>query len=183
LRLHRLVTFLFFALAGIILGVSACSTKTNDNEALRQKNMATVKKYAVTPFVDGVNLLFAEDGTFNGVKGKAALLEDAEFNTKAFPDWQYTKFDVFSTQDPNKFFVEAKGQGHAYKDANPAATPGNYSNSYILVFIMKDGKIESLQEHQDDQFALFRAFGYKMPEEMTALMSGPPKRAAEAPKK
>jgi hypothetical protein len=74
-------------------------------------------------------------------KGKAALLEDAIFDAKSFPDWKYSTLKVYSTQDPNLFFVEAAGSGTFFRNGNPAATPRQYSSTYIDVLTMQEGKI------------------------------------------
>jgi phenazine biosynthesis protein len=135
--------------------------KTENDDALRKKNKAAIEKWFSVSFIEGADL-FTEDGQFNDAKGKANVLKDATFNTKAFPDWKYSKVDVYSTQDPNKFFVESEGSGTLYKNADPASTPVHYANTYIMVFIMRDGKIKSITEKMSE-LNLLRALGINIP--------------------
>jgi hypothetical protein len=143
-------------------GTNKECAKSADDE-LRMKNQATVEKYFAVSFIQGVDL-FTDDGSNGGQVGKAALMQDAEFNTRSFPDWKYTKLKVYSTQDPNLFFVVASGSGTVYKNGDPKATPGHYSNEYINVLIMQDGKIKSFQENMLHEMNLLKAFGISVPE-------------------
>jgi hypothetical protein len=93
------------------------------------------------------------------VKGRAALLEDAVFDTKSFPDWKYSMLKIHATRDPNLFFVEAAGSGTFFRNGNAAATPTKYSNTYIDVVTMQDGKIKSFVEHVDQQLNLLKSLG------------------------
>jgi hypothetical protein len=152
--------------ACIVLATSAFAApdktgaKATDDE-LRKKNQATVEKYFISSFVECVDL-FVDDAT----QSKKDLMTEAIFNSKSFPDWKYSSFKVYSTRDPNKFFVEAAGSGTFYKNGDTKATPVKYSNTYIDVFIMQDGKIKSFEEHLDP-LVLLKAMGYSPPEDAT----------------
>jgi ketosteroid isomerase-like protein len=134
--------------------------KASDDE-LRKKNQATVEKYFTSSLIGTVDL-YADDATYS----KEDLMKEAVFNSKSFPDWKYSSFKVYSTQDPNKFFAEAAGSGTFYKNGDSKATPVKYSNTYVDVFIMQDGKIKSFEEHMDS-LVLLKAMGYSPPEDST----------------
>jgi len=161
------INYLTILLLGfIVLAASAFSaedkagTRATDDE-LRKKNQATVEKYFTSSLIETVDL-YADDATYS----REDLMKEAIFNSKSFPDWKYTSFKVYSTQDPNKFFVEAAGSGTFYKNGDQKATPVKYSNTYIDVFIMQNGKIKSFEEHMDS-LVLLKAMGYTPPEDAT----------------
>jgi hypothetical protein len=179
-RAAILMSACFVLATAAFAGPQKSGAKTSDNE-LRRKNQATIEKYFTLSFVAGVDL-FTEDGWYDtnayavqaatavgedeknnvkqGVmKGKAALLADAIFDTRSFPDWKYSTLKIYSTQDPNLFFVEAAGSGTFFRNGNPAATPRKYSNTYIDVLTMHEGKIKSFVEHVDQQLNLLKALG------------------------
>jgi len=179
-RVAVLISACFVLATAASAGSQQSAAKTSGDE-LRRKNQATIEKYFTLPFVKGVDL-FTDDGSYDTnayavqaatavgqdeknnvkesvVKGKAQLLEDAIFDTRSFPDWKYSRLKIDSTRDPNKFFVEAEGSGTFFRNGDPAATPAIYSNTYIDVLTMQDGKIKSFVEHVDQQLNLLKVLG------------------------
>ena len=50
-------------------------------------------------------------------------------NEEAYPDWEWTNFVVYQSDDPNVFLVECDGAG------------GTHSDHYVHEFILTEGKI------------------------------------------
>ena len=115
----------------------------DDEAELREKNYEAVCRY-----MQGLNrylyLLYTDDvktgvafdfgGTTNpfnpvmttGLSGAAAM---DRANASAYPDWEWSNYEVYQSDDPNVFLVEADGHG------------GTHSDHYMHEFILRDGKI------------------------------------------
>ena len=115
-----------------------------DNQLeLREKNyeavcryMQGLNKYLYLLYTDDVKTGVAFDfgGTTNpfnpvmttGITGAAAM---DKANAEGYPDWEWSNYQVYQSDDPNVFLVEVDGHG------------GTHSDHYMHEFILRDGKI------------------------------------------
>lgn len=110
---------------------------------LREKNyeavcryMQGLNKYLYLLYTDDVKTGVAFDfgGTTNpfnpvmttGITGAAAM---DKANAEGYPDWEWSNYQVYQSDDPNVFLVEVDGHG------------GTHSDHYMHEFILRDGKI------------------------------------------
>jgi len=146
-------------------------TFSHDDDKLRSKNLATVKKYIsmVVPrlnrhklFTDDCTwgLGFSERGRPIYVKGIKKLAKMDEMNTRCFPDWKWRNIKIFQTQDPNFFWVECDGSGNALFSSYP---PTRHSAHFIHSFEMENGKIKFYREFFNPVKELLD-FGFKVPQ-------------------
>ena len=111
--------------------------------ALREKNyeavcryMQGLNKYIYLLYTDDVKtgVAYDFDGTSNpfnpvmtrGIAGAAAM---DSANAAGYPDWEWSNYHVYQSDDPNVFLVEVDGHG------------GTHSDHYMHEFILRDGKI------------------------------------------
>ena len=115
----------------------------DDQTALREQNyeavcryMQGLNKYLYLLYTDDVKTGVAYDfgGTTNpfnpvmttGITGAAAM---DKANAEGYPDWEWSNYQVYQSDDPNVFLVEVDGHG------------GTHSDHYMHEFILRDGKI------------------------------------------
>ncbi|MFD7028445.1 PhzA/PhzB family protein [Streptomyces sp. NPDC059917] len=146
--------------------------RTTDEQAVREHNRSIVEQYMNTRGEDRLrrHLLFTEDGvgglwtneTGNPITitGRDRLGEHAVWSLRCFPDWAWTDVEIFSTQDPNRFWVECRGEG---KIVYPGYPVGHYTNHFIHSFLFEDGKIKQQREFMNP-CQQFRALGIDVPQ-------------------
>ncbi|MBD2816631.1 PhzA/PhzB family protein [Xenorhabdus sp. Flor] len=142
-----------------------------DNNKVRQQNRLIVEKYMATKGQDRLKRyeLFSEDGcgglwtSDTGeplmIKGRKSLAKHAVWVLKYFPDWVWYNVDIYSTQDPNIFWVECDGKGIIRFDDYPE---GIYENHFIHYFEFENGKIK-LQREFMNPCQQFKALGIEIP--------------------
>jgi hypothetical protein len=140
-------------------------------DELRRQNRAIVEDYMgrrgerrldrYTLFtVDGAGGLWTNDtGEPLVSRGLEKLRAHGEWSLQCFPDWVWTNVEIYSTQDPNRFWVECDGEG---KILFPGYAPGYYKNHFIHSFEFEDGKIK-LQREFMNPFEQLRALGIEVP--------------------
>jgi phenazine biosynthesis protein len=145
---------------------------TVDETIRRAANRATVEQYMNTGGEDRrlLHLLFTEDGTgglwFTGtgepiiIHGRAHLAEHDAWALRCLPDWTWANVQIFETQDPDWFWVEADGEG---KILFPGYPEGHYKNHFLISFRLRDGKIH-LQREFMNPCQQFRALGIAVPQ-------------------
>lgn len=144
---------------------------SHDEDKLRLKNLATVKKYLKMSgsrldrhklFTDDCiwGRGFTEAGDTEQIKGSANLAKTDEWNTRCFPDWKWTNIIIFQTQDPNYFWAECDGSGQAIFPGYP---PTVHSAHFLHSFEMDNGKIKVYREFFNPVKELLD-FGYKVPQ-------------------
>lgn len=133
--------------------------------SLREKNyeavcryMQGLNKYLYLLYTDDVATGVAYDfgGTTNPFKpvmttsrsGAAAM--DA-INAKAYPDWAWSNYQVYQSDDPNVFLVECDGGCSTHSD------------HYMHEFILRDGKIAQYIEFNSPLNELIEG-GYEVPD-------------------
>lgn len=141
-----------------------------DNESLRAKNKATIedffKRHGETRAelfdIDGCKeLTFAANGGEpQRWEGKEEVLKNFTANKTFFPKWSWNIISIDSTQNPNKFWVEAVGNGEQQIAGSPE--PTRYENHYVMCFKMKDGLILEMREI-NNPLRLMKAFGVELP--------------------
>ncbi|TRX76844.1 NAD(P)/FAD-dependent oxidoreductase [Pseudomonas mangiferae] len=126
-----------------------------DDEALRQRNYATVERYMHSLGQDRLTRhhLFQPDGicglwtTETGkpikIHGHQSMAEHAAWSLKCLPDWKWYNIRIHPGQDPNIFWVECEGRGEIHFPGYPV---GDYHNHFIFSFEMKDGLIARARE-------------------------------------
>ncbi len=140
-------------------------------DELRRDNRAIVEDYMsrrgerrldrYTLFtVDGAGGLWTNDtGEPIVCRGHESLRAHGEWSLQCFPDWAWTNVEIFSTQDPNRFWVECDGEG---KILFPGYAPGYYKNHFLHSFEFENGKIK-LQREFMNPFEQLRALGIEVP--------------------
>ena len=139
------------------------------NEAeLRSACLETVRKYFEVTF-DKWSELFTEDGAkeipYSWIpgermrwEGKQAVHENAVSNTYLFPRFEWYDLKIYSTQEPDIYWAEAKGTGFQKTEGEET----KYENHYIFCFKMRDGKIWEVREF-NNPLNLFVALGLDIP--------------------
>lgn len=142
-----------------------------EENKLREKNRATIEEF-FKRHAEARAELFAEDGckeltyAANGGapqrwEGKSEVLKNFTANKTFFPNWNWRDITIDSTQDPDKFWVEAYGYGEQQVGDSPE--PTKYENHYVICFRMKDGLILEMREI-NNPLRLMMALGVKLPE-------------------
>jgi len=113
----------------------------------REKNCEVVSRFFALPIGDERAELYASDGVKQipamGIQwaGLDAQRQNNEQNAALFSGWTWNDFQIWETQDPSVFWVEADGS-----TGPDAVMPG--SGHYIMQFVIRDGKIELFREFQ-----------------------------------
>jgi len=143
-----------------------------DVSEVREKNRKVVAQYMQTKGQARLSRheLFHEEGcgglwTTDSckpimIKTKERLAEHAVWSLKCFPDWEWYNVEIFSTQDPNIFWVECDGKGEINFNGYPK---GTYQNHFIHYFQFQDGKI-MLQREFMNPCEQFKALGIEVPQ-------------------
>ncbi len=138
-------------------------------EALREKNLATVKRFFTLHGLERVDV-FTEDGakelgyTYDPEapaprwNGKEMLRENFGANVSLFAGWTWKNMEFYSTQDPDRFFVEADGFGTQSVNGKQS----EYHNHYIFRFTMENGLIKEMVEY-NNPLMLMHAIGAPIP--------------------
>lgn len=139
--------------------------------ALRRKNRLVIEDYMsrrgegrLTRYLlftpDGCGGLWTNDTLQPLVaRGHEKLKAHGSWSLRCFPDWEWHNVQIYETQDPNRFWVECDGEGQILF---PGYAPGRYSNHFIHVFQMRDGKILEQREFMNP-FQQLRALGIPIP--------------------
>lgn len=142
-----------------------------DDVQLRRRHRAVVEDYLSRTGESRLTRyqLFAENGsaglytadTTEPVvsRGHAKLKAHGEWSLKMFPDWVWFNIEIFSTQDPSRFWVECDGVG---KILYPGYPPGTYENHFLHSFRLADGLIVEQREFMNP-FNQLRALGIEVP--------------------
>jgi phenazine biosynthesis protein len=144
---------------------------SNDDDKLRKKNLATVKKYMAMCgsrlerhklFTDDCTwgLAYSETGGPQYVSGIENVKKMDIWNTTCFPDWAWSNVKIYQTQDPNYFWVDCDGSGQAFFPDYPPVT---HSCHFVHSFEMEDGKIKFYREFMNPVKELMD-FGLKIPQ-------------------
>lgn len=140
-----------------------------DEQALREKNFETVKRFFQLHGLERLEV-FTEDGAKElgfGMdpespaprwNGKKMLQENFGGNISLFAGWTWENMSFYSTQNPNRFFVEADGHGKQAVTGHET----DYRNHYIFRFTMADGLIREMIEY-NNPIQLMYAMGVKLP--------------------
>jgi phenazine biosynthesis protein len=157
------------------------SEESTAADAIRSKNQATVERFFELHGVERL-ILFAEDAVKKVAfsesdeptqwVGMAQLRDHFVGNSIGFPDWKYYNVRVYSTQDPNKFFVEADGSGTLILPGDVA--PAVYSNHYVDIFVLEHGKIKLYIEHFNPLNTM-KALGVPIPKWSLPNFTAPPR--------
>jgi len=113
----------------------------------RACNRKIVERFLASPVGADNAELYAADGVKEiptmGTQwlGLEAHRQNNEQNALLFSGWTWIDFQIWETQDPSVFWVEA--DGHTGPDA---VMPG--SGHYIMQFVVRDGKVELFREFQ-----------------------------------
>ncbi len=141
-----------------------------EKQELREKNRATVEEFfkrygeprAELFDIDGAKEIVynANGGASQCWKNKEEVLENFISNKSVFPKWAWNVISIDSTEDPNKFWVEANGSGEVMVAGK--SEPSKYENHYFFCFEMKDGLILKMREIMNP-LKLLEAFGVEVP--------------------
>ncbi len=146
-------------------------TRQESEEAIRNRNREIVRQYMNTRGEARLkrHLLFAEDGvgglwtTDSGepivIRGRERLAAHAVWSLQCFPDWVWTDIQIFDTQDPERFWVECRGEGAILFPGYPK---GQYRNHFIHSFRFENGLIKEQREFMNP-CQQFRALGIEVP--------------------
>lgn len=135
--------------------MSAQAVSRESIDELRDRNHETVRKYMRTEIEHRLDRyrLFAPDGCgmlwFTDIgepivtRGRDKLKAHGEVSVRVLPDWQWTEVRIYSTQDPNRFWVECGGRGRILFPGYPE---GVYTNRFVHAFLLDDGLIVEARE-------------------------------------
>lgn len=113
----------------------------------RAGNRKVIERFLASPVGKENAELYASDGVKEiptmGTQwsGLEAQRQNNEQNARLFSGWTWNDFQIWETQDPSVFWVEADGS-----TGPDAFMPG--SGHYIMQFVVRDGKIELFREFQ-----------------------------------
>jgi ketosteroid isomerase-like protein len=144
---------------GVVLFTSAATTiaaESASDAAARQKNLTSINTFFKTMSPD-VDALFADDAvkeitfaTFASKDesplrwvGKEEIKKNFKANDERFSGWTWENVKIYSTQNPNVFWVEADGTGKLKLEG---VTRTYTQKNYFVCFDMKDGKIKRYRE-------------------------------------
>lgn len=111
----------------------------------RALNRRTVERFFSLPIGEERARLYADDGLKQlpalGIQwpGLAAQLANNAQNAGRYPGWKWSGVQVWNTDDPTVFWVEASGA------TAPGAVPA-YANHYVIQLVVKGGRITLLRE-------------------------------------
>ncbi|WP_084654777.1 PhzA/PhzB family protein [Nocardia altamirensis] len=147
------------------------SSDLGTDDTTRAANREIVATYMACRGQDRLrrHLLFTEDGigglwtTETGepivITGRDRLGDHAVWSLQCFPDWAWTEVEIFDTQDPNRFWVECRGEGAIIF---PGYERGHYVNHFIHSFQFENGLIKAQREFMNPCMQ-FRALGIDVP--------------------
>lgn len=154
---HKQIFFaLFLAILWLVPAQEAQVNSSRSNEETRKANRPIVVKFFQLPISDERVALYADDGQkelkFTDVvagkdirwNGMAALKANTEFNKKMFPNLKWHNVHVWSTQDPNYYWVEADASWT--RIPAPGADPITISRHYMISMQTGDGKLKHQRE-------------------------------------
>lgn len=136
---------------------------------IRGKNEDLIREYFATGGDERL-ALFTEDGSKELAnvlnadmpplrwEGKTMLRENFCGCAPIFYDWTWTKMDIYSTQNPERFFVEAEGSGKQCVNGYES----DYKNRYIFRFTFESGLIKEVVEYFNP-ILLMAALGLDIP--------------------
>ena len=139
------------------------------SENRRTANEALIHKYFATGGEERL-ALFTEDGVkeLGNVlnpdmpalrwEGKAMLRENFCGCAPIFYAWTWSKLDIYSTQNPDCFFIEAEGRGKQAVNGQES----DYMNRYIFKFTFQEGYIKEVVEYFNPVL-LMAAMGLDIP--------------------
>lgn len=109
---------------------------------------------------DGVSGLWtSDDGRPVFATGRSAIARYDEWSARHFPDWRWTNVRIWTTDDPDRLWAEADGEG-------TLRLPGHglvdYRNHFLYSFEMRDGLIAREREFTNPIVEM-RALGMDTP--------------------
>jgi len=131
-----------------------------NSELTRQNNQAVVEKFfakytneRAEMFTEDALLIypFCSDSTeVAGLRGRDKIYETFTHGMTVFYPFEYIDVMIFSTQDPDVFWVDAKSRGKQNRDGEVI----DVYNKYIFFFRFENGKIAELREYYNPILAL-----------------------------
>jgi uncharacterized protein len=128
----------------------------SQTETIRGKNEQTIRRYfelLSQKRMDEWLKLWAEDGVQDmpyspkgfpkRVEGKAAVAKHYSALPTSVGRMEFPDLKIYPTTDPNKFFVEFRGE------IEVLATKKPYNNTYAGLFKFRDGKVTLFREYFD----------------------------------
>jgi ketosteroid isomerase-like protein len=95
-----------------------------------------------------------------GLQGRERIREDMARSAGVFTEWRFEELQLFTTQDPEAFWVDVKGRG---KFSANGRTIEAY-NKYVFFFRVRDGLIEEMHEYFNPLLAIkANGLSYEMP--------------------
>lgn len=119
------------------------------NRALIQRYLSDIHRDIDEFFTDDAvkeitfATFFSADGSPMQWQGKDALRANAEANARRIDSYEWKDVRISSTDDPDRFFVEARGEGVMTIEGE---TRPYVQKDYFLLFELRDGKISLYKE-------------------------------------
>ncbi|MGV8084513.1 MAG: nuclear transport factor 2 family protein [Coriobacteriia bacterium] len=148
--------------------LSACSSSNND--ALRDKNLATVKEFLAETTTEGKAKFYLEDSAFmipfyfggkpHELNGLEAINKQWDLNLEHYSDMDFQVKEVIAGDDPNQFWIRIHFVGKLIAggmDTEIVIDP------MVLFFQMKDGKILRWEEYFNP-LVIYTSAGIELPE-------------------
>lgn len=140
-------------------------------DQIREHNQKIVEKF-FAEYTNERASLFAEDGLIvypfcgdttevPGLRGRDRIYQTFTNGMKIFNPFEYFDVQIFSTQDPDVFWVDVKSRG---KQTRAGETIDVY-NKYIFFFRFRSGLIDEMREYYNPILALkANHCSYKLPD-------------------
>lgn len=147
---------LFLAVLSLVPAARSQANTSASSEEIRKANRPVVEKFFQLPISDERVALYADDGLkelkFTDVvggkdirwNGMAALKANTDFNKGMFPNLKWHNVHVWSTQDPNYYWVEADASWT--RIPAPGADPMTTTRHYMISMQASDGKLTHQRE-------------------------------------
>ena len=129
-------------------------------DASRKQNQSIVEKF-FAQYTNERAGMFAQDALLvypfcgdttetAGIRGRDRIYETFTHGMTVFYPFEYFDVQIFSTQDPDVFWVDAKSRGKQ----NRAGETIDVYNKYIFFFRFENGLITELREYYNPILAL-----------------------------
>jgi len=129
-------------------------------EQIRQNNQAVVEKFfakytneRADMFTEDALLIYpfcADTTEVAGLRGRDKIYETFTHGMTVFYPFKYIDVMIFSSQDPDIFWVDAKSRGKQNREGEVI----DVYNKYIFFFRFENGKIAELREYYNPILAL-----------------------------
>ncbi|MFT4029294.1 MAG: PhzA/PhzB family protein [Protaetiibacter sp.] len=138
------------------------------DDSLRQRNLVTVREFMTLWGPDRgrrrIELAHPEAKVLvqmspDPAPGVHDFVWWAQRTAEVFPNYGPTDYELYETEDPNRFIVRTVGAGARIED-DGTETPVAYP--YLYGFLMEEGRIRLFEEHVDELGRLWPASGVEL---------------------